>query len=120
MRLYVDGTLVSNAAYSGSLDNTIFVYRLFPETADNGKQMSLAKVSLSNQAWSAAQAAADYHPSFLVPPAGGVYITSQPLGVIHRDVLGYADTNADLSSAPLVSALTTGLASDGRQGSSLC
>jgi Concanavalin A-like lectin/glucanases superfamily len=113
MKLYVDGTFVSSAAYSGLLDNTIFVYRLFPETVDNGKQMSLAKVSLSNQAWSAAQATADYHPSFAVPPAGGVYVTSQPLGVIHRDVLGYADTDADLSTAPLVSALTTGLATMG-------
>jgi hypothetical protein len=113
MKLYVDGSAVSSAAYSGSLDNTVFVYRLFPETLDNGKQMSLAKVSIANQAWSAAQVAADYHPSFTVPPAGGVYVTSQQLGTIHRDVLGYADENADLSTAPLVSALATGLSAMG-------
>jgi hypothetical protein len=113
MRLYVDGKSVSSSAYSGFLDNTVFVYRLFPESADNGRQMSLAKVSIANQAWSAAQVAADYHPSFVVPPAGGVYVTSQPLGMIHRDVLGYVDTNADLSTAPLVSALRAGLATMG-------
>jgi hypothetical protein len=113
MKLYVDGNSVSSGTYSGVLDNTVFVYRLFPESADNGKQMSLAKVSVANQAWSAAQVAADYHPSFIVPPVGGVYVTSQPLGTIHRDVLGYADTNADLSTAPLANALRTGLATMG-------
>jgi hypothetical protein len=113
MDLYIDGTGVSTSAYSGFLDNTIFIYRLFPESGETGKQMSLAKVSISNQAWSAPQVAADYNPSFIVPPAGGVYITSQPLGLIHRDVLGYADANADLSTAPLVSALTTGLSTMG-------
>jgi hypothetical protein len=113
MNLYIDGTSVSSSAYSGLLDSTIFVYRLFPESGDTGKQMTLAKVSISNQAWSASQVAADYNPSFIVPPTGGVYITSQPLGLIHRDVLGYADANADLSTAPLVSALTSGLSSMG-------
>ncbi len=113
IKLYVDGAGVSSAAYSGSLDNTVFVYRLFPESVDNGNQMSLAKVSVSNQAWSAAQVAGDYHPSLVEPPAGGVYVTSQPLGLIHRDVLGYADANADLSTAPLVSALTSGLSAMG-------
>jgi hypothetical protein len=109
LHLYVDGTAVSSTADSGSLDSTIFVYRLFPESADTGRQMSLAKASLSNQAWGTEQVASDYNPSFIVPPSGGVYITSQPLGTIHRDVLGYADANADLSTVPLVNALTTGL-----------
>ena len=109
INLYIDGTVVSSTAYSGSLDSTIFIYRLFPESADTGEQMSLAKAAISNQAWATEQVAADYNPSFIVPPSGGVYITSQPLGTIHRDVLGYADANADLSTAPLVNALTAGL-----------
>src|SRR5271156_4479817 len=71
--------------------------------------MSLAKALISNQAWSAAQVAADYNPSFIIPPTGGVYVTSQFLGTIHRDVLGYADANSDLSTAPVVNALTSGL-----------
>jgi len=57
--------------------------------------MSLAKAAISNQAWATEQVAADYNPSFIVPPSGGVYITSQPLGTIHRDVLGYGGRNAD-------------------------
>jgi hypothetical protein len=113
MNLYVDGSDVSSTTYSGSLDSTVFVYRLFPESADTGKQMTLAKVLISNQAWSTNQAAADYTPSLIVPPSGSVYITSQALGVVHRDVLGYADANADLSTAPLVNALTSGLSSMG-------
>lgn len=113
MALYVDGGLVSTSTYSGPLDDRVFVYRLFAESGNTGKQMTLAKASISNQAWSTEQVAADYNPSFVSPPNGGVYVTNQRLGAIHRDVLGYADANADLSTAPLVSALTTGLSSMG-------
>jgi hypothetical protein len=113
INLYVDGTIVSSAAYSGMLDSNVFIYRLFPESADTGQQMTLAKASISNQAWDTEQVAADYNPPFVALPAGGVYISSQPLGTIHRDVLGYADANADLSTTPLVNALTAGLASMG-------
>jgi hypothetical protein len=113
MTLYVDGASVSSSVYSGSLENKVFVYRLFPQSGDTRKQMTLAKVSIANQAWSAAQIAADYKPSFILPPRGGVYITTELLGLIHRDVLGFADYNADLSSGSLVSALTSGLSSIG-------
>jgi hypothetical protein len=85
---YVDGTGVSTTTYSGSLDSTVFVYQPFPESADTGKQMTLAKSSISNQAWSTNQVASDYSPSFIVPLSDGVYITSQMLGLVHRDVLG--------------------------------
>jgi hypothetical protein len=113
IRLYVDGVLVSTYYYGGALDDTVFVYRLFPESGNTGKQMTLAKALVANQAWSAAQIKTDYKPSLILPPLGGAYITNQPLGMVHRDVLGYADFNADLSTAALVSALTTGLASMG-------
>jgi len=75
--------------------------------------MTLAKVLLANRAWSAAQVAADYKPAFILPPMGGVFVTKQPLGLIHRDVLGYADCNEDLSSGSSVRALTSGLSSSG-------
>jgi hypothetical protein len=111
--LYVDGTRVSGTAYSGSLDNKVFVYRLFPESGNTGRQMTLAKVSVANRAWSANQIAADYKPVFVLPPKGGAFVTRQLLGRIHRDVLGYADANEDLSSNSVVHALTTGLSSIG-------
>jgi len=113
MNLYVDGTNVASSVYSGSLDNQVFVYRLFPESANTGKQMTLAKALIANQAWSATQVAADYNPTFILPPSGGAYVTNQLLGTIHRDVLGYVDGNSDLSSAPKISALKTGLSSMG-------
>jgi Concanavalin A-like lectin/glucanases superfamily len=111
--LFIDGTGVSSTAYSGSLDNKVFVYRLFPESGNTGRQMTLAKVSVANRAWSATQVATDYKPVFVVPPKGGLLVTRQLLGEIHRDVLGYADANEDLSSSSAVHALTTGLSSIG-------
>ena len=113
LSLYIDGVSVSTSAYTGLLDNRAFVYRLFPECCDTGNQMSLAKALISNQAWSASQVAADYNPSFIVPPTGGVSITAQTLGLIHSDVLGYTDANSDLSTAPQVSALISGLSTMG-------
>jgi hypothetical protein len=111
--LFVDGAKVSSTTYVGSLDNKVFVYRLFPESGNTGKQMTLAKVSVANRAWSANQVAADYKPVFVVPPKGGLLVTEQALGEIHRDVLGYADCNEDLSSSSAVHALTSGLSSIG-------
>ncbi|MDT7817209.1 MAG: Concanavalin A-like lectin/glucanase superfamily, partial [Acidobacteriaceae bacterium] len=113
LTLYVDGIRVSTYWYGGALDNTVFVYRLFPESGNTGKQTTLAKALIANQAWSVAQVEADYKPTITLPPIGGVYVTNQRLGVVHRDVLGYADFNADLSTSPLVSALATGLSSMG-------
>jgi hypothetical protein len=113
IRLYVDGAAVSTYYYGGALDDTVFVYRLFPESGNTGKQTTLAKALVSNQAWSVTQVKADYEPAITVPPAGGLYVTKRPLGVVHRDVLGYADFNADLSTAPLVNALTAGLSTMG-------
>jgi hypothetical protein len=111
--LSIDGAKVSSTPYSGSLDNKVFVYRLFPESGNTGRQMTLAKVSVANRAWSAAQVAADYKPVFVVPPKGGLLVTRQLLGEIHRDVLGYADAGEDLSSSSVVHALMTGLSSIG-------
>ena len=113
LSLSIDGNKVSTSTYTGSLDSTAFVYRLFPECCDTGDQMSLAKALISNQAWSASQVAADYNPPLIVPTTGGVFITSGALGTIHRDVLGYADANIDLSTAPHVNALRSGLSSMG-------
>jgi hypothetical protein len=113
MTLYVDGTRVSTSTYTGSLEDKVFVYRLFPESGDTRKQMTLAKVSIANQAWSARQIAADYKPALIQPPRGGAYVTTQQLGAIHRDVLGYADYNSDLSSSSLVNGLTSGMSSIG-------
>jgi len=111
--LYIDGVKAANADYSGSFDNKVFVYRLFPESGNTGKQMTLAKISIANRAWNGTQVAGDYKPSLILPPRGGVYISNERLGTIHTDVLGYADYNADLSSASLVTALTSGLSSAG-------
>jgi hypothetical protein len=113
LELYIDGAAVSKYYYGGALDDTVFVYRLFPESGNTGKQMTLAKALIANEAWSAAQVKDDYRAVVLLPPSGGAYVTNQLLGVIHRDVLGYADANADLSTAPLVNALTTGLSTLG-------
>jgi hypothetical protein len=107
--LSIDGARASSTKYSGSLDNKVFVYRLFPEGGNTSKQMTLAKVSVANRAWSATQVAADYNPVFVAPPKGGLLVTGQLLGEIHRDVLGYADCNEDLTSSSAVHALTSGL-----------
>lgn len=114
LSLYVDGQAAASTTYSGGLDDKIFYYRLFPGCCGNVRQqMTLAKAAISNQAWSAAQAAADYKPELTMPPTGGVYITADQLGTIHRDVLGYGDENSDLSTSALQSALKTGLGAAG-------
>jgi Concanavalin A-like lectin/glucanases superfamily len=113
MTMYVDGAHGSKAPYSGQLEDKVFIYRLFPQSGNTGKQMTLAKVSVANRAWNAVQVAADYKPAFLLPAKGGVHVTEEHLGAIHRDVLGYADCNEDLTAGASVGALTSGLASIG-------
>jgi hypothetical protein len=113
LTLYIDGAAVKTVTYSGPLDNKVFYYRLFPQFADTGKQMTLAKALVANQAWSGTQVATDYAPILPAPPPGGVYVTTQQLGEIHRDVLGYVDNNEDISNPSVVSSLDSGLSSAG-------
>jgi hypothetical protein len=113
LTLYVDGASVATGGYTGALANKVFYYRLFPGCCNTGKQMTLAKVLISNQAWSSSQVLADFSPSFPTIPSGGVYVTSQRLGTIHRDVLGYADRNQNMSSTTLQAALLSGLTAGG-------
>ena len=113
LSLYVDGNSVATGSYTGALDNAVFDYRLFPGCCNTGRQMTLAKVSIANQAWRASQAMADFSPSFPTIPSGGVKVSTQILGEIHRDVLGYADLNEDISSATRTSALISGLKAGG-------
>ena len=113
LSLYVDGASVATGSYTGALDNKVFYYKLFPGCCNTGKQMTLGKVSVSNQAWSARQTAADFSPSFPAIPSGGVYVTAQALGTIHRDVLGYADRNQNISSPALRTALMAGVKAAG-------
>ena len=107
--LYVDGDLASSGIYVGSLDDALFYYRLFPGCCDTGKSMSLAKVSVSNQAWSAAQVAADFAPVLAPVPVAGVYVSGERLGEIHRDVLGYGDMNQNIATPAVRTALLAGL-----------
>ena len=111
VHIYIDGSLAGKEQCRGALDNRVFFYQLFP--VPSGVNMALAKALVSNQAWSAVQVSHDFSPAFMVPPTGGVFVTNQQLGAIHRDVLGYADNNSDLSFPGLVSALTAGLRSAG-------
>ena len=113
LSLYVDGALRSSTTYIGALDDTIFYYQLFPGCCVTNKQMTLAKVLVANQAWNASQVIQDYVPKLITPPIGGVYVSTQQLGTIHRDVLGYADYNEDLSTPSLVSSLKAGLSATG-------
>ncbi|MGO9338936.1 MAG: choice-of-anchor D domain-containing protein [Terracidiphilus sp.] len=113
LSLYVDGNSVATGSYTGALDNAVFDYRLFPGCCNTGKQMTLAKVSIANQAWSASQVMADFSPSFPLISSGSVYVSAQILGTIHRDILGYADASQYISSAALKSALLSGLTAAG-------
>ena len=113
VKLYVDGKSAATVTYSGTLDNKVFYYRMFPGCCNTGKQMTLAKVSISNLAWSSVQVSVDNAPVFPPIPSGGVYVSTQILGEIHRDVLGYADLNADISSPSRRSALLSGFKAGG-------
>ena len=109
LSLYVDGELRTSTPYTGSLDDSIFYYQLFPGCCKTGKQMTLAKVAVANRAWTSAQIAQDFAPVLIPPPLGGVEVSNQPLGTIHKDVLGYVDSNQDISSPSILAALRTGL-----------
>jgi hypothetical protein len=111
--LFVDGSSVATGVYAGEIDNRLFYYKLFPLFRDTRKQMTLAKALVGNEAWTPAQVAVDFTPRLISPPTGGVYVSNQKLGTIHRDVLGYADYDADLSNPSLVSALVAGLRAAG-------
>ena len=113
LTLYVDGMEKGTESYTGTLDNSAFYYSLFPQSYDNGKQMTLAKVTLSNQAWSSAQVTADYAPVFPTTPVGGVLVTSTQLGTIHHDVLGVVDLRSMMTSTPLINGLESGYAAAG-------
>jgi hypothetical protein len=113
LSLYVDGVPAANATYTGALDNLVFYYRLFPGCCPTGQQMTLAKIVLANQAWSAMQAAEDLAPAMPTVPVGGVYVSTTKLGTIHKDVLGYADYSQDISTPARESALISGLKAAG-------
>jgi hypothetical protein len=113
LNLFIDGVAAGSTRYTGALDNTLFYYRLFPGCCDTGKPMSIAKASISNQAWTPAQIQADFSPAFPTIPHGGVIVTAQTLGTIHKDILGYADQNQDISTPALKTALLSGLAAAG-------
>jgi hypothetical protein len=113
LSLFLDGLPQASSRLSGALDDAVFFYQLFPGCCKTGKQMTLAKVALANKAWTPQQVARDFRPSLITPPRGGVEITSEPLGLIHKDVLGYVEGNQDLSKPALVSALNKGLRTAG-------
>jgi hypothetical protein len=113
LRLYVDGAPAASGTRPGLLDNALFYDRLFPGCCNTAKQMQLAKVVVSNQAWTLGQVVADFSPTFPPIPSGGVYITSHKLGTIHKDVLGYADLNQDISTPALRHSLLSGLKTGG-------
>jgi hypothetical protein len=113
LSLYVDGSSVATGKYDGSLGNKIFLYKLFPGCCQVTKQMTLAKISVSNQAWNAAQAATDFAPQFPKIPEGGLYVDSQKLGTIHRDVLGFAGLNTGTSDPHVRASLLSGLKATG-------
>ena len=109
LNLYVDGQPVAQTTYSGTLDNSLYLYRLFAPCCGAGNQITMAKVSVANQAWSSTQVSADYAPTFPQVPTGGVYVSEQKLGTIHKAVLGYGDRNQDISTSAALTGLTTGM-----------
>jgi hypothetical protein len=113
LSLYVDGSMVASGSYAGSLDNAIFYYRLFPGCCGFSSTMTIAKAAVANVAWSASDAAADAAPTLAAVPAGGVYVTNQTLGTIHKNVLGYSDNDADLSNGAKLTALQTAITAGG-------
>lgn len=113
LSLYVNGSIVASGTYSGTLDDAVFYYRLFPACCAINSQMSIAKAAISNQAWSAADVASDASPGLPPVPSGGVYVSNESLGTIHKDVLGYSDSNQDISTSAKVSALQTALTAGG-------
>jgi hypothetical protein len=113
LSLYVDGSSVATGKYTGALENKIFYYKLFPGCCQAPKQMTLAKVSVSNHAWNSTQVATDFAPQFPKIPTGGVYVGSEKLGIIHKDVLGFAGMSPGTSSPEVRTALLSGLKTAG-------
>jgi hypothetical protein len=113
LNLFVDGVASQTGHYDGPLDDTIYYYSFFPGCCDTGKSMTLAKALVANQAWTAAQVKTDFAGPTVKVPTGGVAVTAQQLGSIHKDVLGYADRNTDLSTPAATNALVTGLRAAG-------
>jgi hypothetical protein len=113
LSLYVDGSSVATGKYTGGLENKIFYYRLFPGCCVAPKQMTLAKVSVSNQAWSSAQIASDFAPQLPKIPSGGVYVGAEKLGTIHKDVLGFSGMSPGTSAPQVRTALLSGLKETG-------
>jgi hypothetical protein len=111
VRIYVDGLIARTARYQGQLDDSPFFYELFSVQSDTS--MALAKVTLANRVWNQEQVDLDIAPEFDEIPRGGVLISNKRLGVIHGDILGIADDNADLSSLARVTALEHGLTKAG-------
>jgi hypothetical protein len=109
LALYVDGQQVSQSTYTGGLDNQLFLYRLFAPCCGTGTQITMAKVGIANQAWSSTQAATDFAPTLPQVPSGGVYVSGQTLGTIHKAVLGYGDRNQDISTPAAITGLTSGM-----------
>ncbi len=107
--LYVDGYLRASHPYTGTLDDAVFTYQVFPGCCVTGKHLSLAKALISNEAWNSSQALSDYEPAIATPPASGVYVTTTQLGEIHKDVLGFADNNQNVSTGALTDALSAGI-----------
>jgi Concanavalin A-like lectin/glucanases superfamily len=113
LNLYVDGVPVATGKYEGSLDNKVFFYKLFPGCCQSTTQMTLAKISISHLAWSPAQVAADFAPQFPKIPEGGVFVGSQKLGTIHKDVLGFAGLSPNTSTPQVRNSLLSGLKETG-------
>jgi Concanavalin A-like lectin/glucanases superfamily len=116
LNLYVDGTTSPvTGTYTGTLDNFDFFYNLFDQCCTSSTiSLSMAKSLIANSAWSQAQVTTDYAPgAFASIPTGGVYIDWTTLGEIHKDILGYADTNQDISTTADVTNLSAGLTKAG-------
>jgi len=113
LSLWIDGSLSGTASYSGELEDKVYYYRLFPGCCDTGSAMRLAKVLVANQAWTETQIQVDIAPVFPSIPAGGVEVTFDKLGTIHRDVLGFADSNQSLADPVSREAFLKGVAAAG-------
>lgn len=115
VKLYIDGSLKKSIAYTGHLSDGIFISTLFPSYREQGvtRQMSLAKVTVANRQWDASTVAAYTNPVLSHPPAAGAYVTNQPLGTVHEDLLGYADLATDYSTTALRKAALKGVTDAG-------
>jgi len=113
LTLFVDGEAVAAGSAPAQIDNTLYVFRLFPGCCDTRRSMSLASVLIANQAWTPEQVRRDYQPDLPHIPSGGVLVTTRRLGIVHRDLLGVADFGQDISTPERRTALLTGLRAAG-------